>query len=89
MVSRREAADRAAACADQRADDHHDHGHHEEVGEQQTADSPGHRAGEQSLQAPRRSQFLRVPGAWQQPGRCSAVDLAIGERCEGPVFLCG
>ena len=27
--------------------------------------------------------------AFAPPGRCSAVDLAIEERCEGPVFLCG
>jgi hypothetical protein len=49
-------------------------------GRPQTA--PGHRAGEQFLLAPRRPQFLRVPGAWQQPGRRHASEG--GEQCPWP-----
>ncbi len=49
--------------AGQRADNHHDHTGHEEVGEQKAADNPGHRACEQPLADTRRPQFLRVLNA--------------------------
>jgi hypothetical protein len=79
MVSHDEAADRAGDHAEQRADDHHEYGYHEEVCEYQTADSSGKRAREQSLPSSRVSQFLQVPGTRQPPSRHRASKAAEQE----------
>ena len=80
MVGRDGTAERAAGGAEQRAEEHHEKGHREEVREEQAGHGSGDRAREQSLPDPRLSQRIRILGACPQPGRRRAGQGTGQER---------
>ena len=86
MLSRDKAADGAAARAEQRADDHHDHGHYEEVGEQQTADSMARVPGAHSVR-PRQPRQMTGRRIHQKQKPPSMMDrprkIASSYHCMG------